>query len=105
MSSSLGTTINLLRHGFGPIPGKAFAMRISGNGPFLVELRPFQHINERKGSHGSRVLFRAWWERGICSCERQQFINSIKPMRGIVKVKRPIEFYIDDNGELTKEPI
>lgn len=95
--SMLGVTINLLRHGFGPVPNRQFAMRISGNGPFKVELRPLEHM---QGRGRENVTFRAWWSQEICRCEMMAFINDIKPIRGIIKVKRPIEFYINDQGEL-----
>lgn len=97
--NKLGVTINLLRHGFGAIPNKSFAMRISGNGPFKVELRPLAHIEGARGSRKDCTLFRAWWSQEICRCQMMEFLSSIKPIQNITRVKKPIEFFIDENGD------
>lgn len=94
-SMTFGERIQALRHGFHCVRG-CFLMRISGDGPFRIDLRPNGHV---PGRVEKELMHRIWWSKAE---DVAFYSTAIKPIIGIVNVKRPITFLIDDNGELVK---
>lgn len=92
---TLGQMIRALRLGYG-FTG-FFFMRISGdNEPWKIELLPVDGKPTK-----SNELHRVWWGRGNeCADCKPSIVHDIKPLRGVVSVKRPIMFYVNNVGEL-----
>lgn len=68
-------------------------IRISGEGPFLVEchppgLIPFQGRRGRRPQIGYWI----WWRDS-------SLIDGIKPLQGVVRINKPFSFYINDQGD------
>jgi|SRR5882757_847217 len=61
---------------------------------FRVELHPLTMINGRAMASGD--LYIVWCDQE----DRQGLVDSIKPLRGVVRVKKYISFLIDEMGEL-----
>lgn len=66
-------------------------MRLSGDGPFTVELCP----PDKLPTAGSGGLHRIWWEK-----DRDAIVGGIVPLRRIKTVKRPIRFCVGEDGNL-----
>lgn len=92
---TFGQTIKALRHGF--CPCHCGFLRISGNGPFKIELLPFSdhHFPKLNGMH------KQWWPE-VAGDPKAINPREIAPIQNIVKLKRAVTFWVDDNGEFLR---
>jgi hypothetical protein len=88
-SITLGDTVRALRLGFYPYHKIKGFVRISGDGPFHIEIHPYGLISN---SHKSNMPHRVWWSKN------SNLPSQIPALQYISKVKLPFSFYIDDNG-------
>lgn len=68
-------------------------MRLSGDGPFIVELCPPACLPN--GGRGG--LHRVWWEK-----DRDAIVGGILPLKRIKAVKKPVVFLVGEDGELLR---
>lgn len=96
---TFGQTIRAARLGFHWCPKVQAMMRISGDGPFLVELAPADRLpdNRGKGRKGD-VFYRAWWEGENAAA----IVDGIKPLAHIKAVKQLIRFTIGEDGDIVR---
>lgn len=91
---TLGMQIRATRLGFFTL-GKYY-LRLSRHSDklFRVELHPLTMIDSRAMASGT--LHIVWWDQE----DIQGLLDSIKPLRGVVRVKKHISFLVDEMGEL-----
>ena len=69
-------------------------IRISGDGPpWEIRLAPNGGIPSRSDGE-----YRVWWEHE----DREEVLDMILPLRNVRGVKRPIAFFVDDEGRSPK---
>ena len=95
---SFGQAIRAARLGYHWCSRVRAMMRLSGAGPWRVELCPPSFVGGNpKGEH------LVWWPE---TATQEQYaktaliVDSIQPLRHIKAVKRPISFLIGERGEL-----
>lgn len=91
---TLGQAIRAARLGYVWCAKVQAMMRISGDGPFLVELAPADQLPDNRGNR--KRFHRVWWEGN----KKQEIIDGIKPLARIKAVKRPVQFTVGDDGDL-----
>ena len=97
---SFGMLIRALRMRFGNCPEIGGFMRISGRGPFKVELQPYCLIPAQRGNwkRDTEEKFILWW-----TGYHQKVITTMPALSGITKVTRQETFWVDDNGECIRQ--
>lgn len=94
MSPGVGMMIRGLRMGYCWSAKHGCFVRLTGgdNGePFMCEVHPLELIpNARKTGR----LHWVWWEK-----DNAIDLDGIEALRNIVKVKRPFNFYFDNDGK------
>lgn len=92
---TLGMQIRAIRLGFFTIGN--YYMRLSRHPDsdklFRVELHPLSMIDGR--AHLLKDRYIVWWEGD----NLLGFLQSIKPLQGVVRVKKYISFLVNDLGE------
>ena len=88
---TFGSVIRAARLGYHWSHKHGCFIRIGGDGPpWEISLAPNGVIpNRRSGEH-----FRVWWENE----DRDEVLDMILPLRGVRGVKKPIIFFVDDEG-------
>lgn len=93
---TLGMQIRAIRLGFFTL-GKYY-MRLSRHPDserlFRVEIHPLAMIDARAAASDRPHV--VWWD----DLDRESLVAAIKPLQGVVRVKKYISFLINDLGEL-----
>ena len=95
---TFGQAIRAARLGYHWCTRVGAMMRLSGSGPWMVELCPPALVGGTpKGEH---II---WWPETDTQeqyAKTAQILDGIQPLRGIKAVKRPVCFFIGECGEL-----
>ena len=95
VAPTFGTRIRAARLRWGWNAKIQAFMRISGDGPFYIELAPATYtFPASRGRSKVQEKYRIWWEGG----RGEELVNGIDCLRGVTKVKIPFTFWIDYNG-------
>lgn len=92
---TLGMTVRAARMGFAWSHEHGAFVRIEGDGPFKITLHPSGLIANAFNNHGEH---RCWWSDADGSPRLD--LNRIKPLQGIKRIKRVVQFWINDEGEM-----
>lgn len=71
-------------------------LRIQAGPPIKVEVLP-THTDKFAASNGAHVC---WWPDGLGSDKINP--KEIKPLASVLKVKLPVTFYVDGEGEMVR---
>lgn len=90
---TFGSVVRGLRLGYHWSHRHQCFIRIGGDGPpWEIRLAPNGGIPSRT----SNEHFRVWWENE----DREEVLNMIEPLRNVRGVKKPILFFVDDEGRI-----
>lgn len=89
---SFGSMIRGKRLGYGWSHRHGCFVRISGEGPpWEIRLAPDRGIP----TGGTKGEYRCWWDNK----DGEDVLDMIEPLRQVRGVKRPLMFFVDDNGQ------
>jgi hypothetical protein len=96
---TMGQRIRALRMRYGWSDQHGGFIRISGDGPFLIECQPPGMVpNSRRGQQpAERTEYWIWWQVPEGS-EPIEF----PPLKNVRQIKRPFSFLMNDAGELVE---